>query len=62
MLMLAILAIVAINGFAYTRLMEISQSWKISLLPGSVSDQLIQLAIILAVNCAVIFYLLVTRK
>lgn len=58
----AILAVIVVNGYAYSQLAEIARSWRVSLLPGSVSLQLSHLALILAINCVVIVYLLVKRR
>ncbi len=59
--LLAICGIVALNGYALHELTVMARSWKMTLLPGSVSIQLYQLAIILGVNCIVIVYLLIDR-
>ena len=58
----AILAVIVINGYAYSQLLRIAKSWRGTLLPGAVSLQLSQLALILAINCFVIIYLLITRR
>lgn len=54
-----IFAVVAMNAFAFHKLTEVANSWKGSILPGSISVQLIQLACILGLNCIVIIYLLI---
>jgi hypothetical protein len=61
MAFLAICAIVAVNSYALHELMALAQSWKTSLLPGSVATQLTHLAIILGINCIAIVYLLIDR-
>lgn len=62
LLLPAIVTVIIINGYAYSQLVKIARSWKVSLLPGSVSSQLSQLALILAINSIIIAYLLLSRK
>ena len=61
LLLLAIFAVVLINGYAFYELIQVAGNRKISMLPGSFSVQLMRLAVILAVNCLVILYLLLSR-
>jgi hypothetical protein len=58
---LVIFGILALNGYALYELAIVTQSWKIHFLPARVSTQLIQLAIILGVNCVALIYLLIDR-
>ena len=54
----AILVVIGINAYALNKLVMIARSWKTNLLPGSVSTELMQLAIILGINCVALIYLL----
>ena len=58
---LAIGSLIAVNAYALHALLMIAGSWKMSLLPGSVSTRLWHLAIILGINCLTLTYLLLDR-
>jgi len=62
LVVLVIFAIVAVNGYALHELAMVSRTWKVNLLPGSVSTQLMHLAIILGLNCTALIYLLIDRS
>lgn len=60
-ILLVIFTVILINCYAFHELIQVAGSIKVSILPGSVYNQLMQLAVILAVNSLVIIYLLVFR-
>ena len=60
--LLVILGLIALNSYAYLELGRLTNRWVLSLVPGSISTQIAQLALILAINNVVIVYLLLTRR
>ena len=57
-----VVALVLVNGYAYTRLSALAGHWTLSLVRSPLSAQMTQLALVLAINNAVILYLLLTRR
>ncbi len=62
LVVLAIFAIVAVNGYALHELAVVSRTWKVNFLPGSISTQLMHLVIILGLNSTALIYLLIDRS
>jgi hypothetical protein len=59
---LLIVSLVLVNGYAYTRLSALAGHWTLSLMRSPLSASMTQLALVLALNNAVILYLLLTRR